>query len=66
MVHCGAGRSPRNNDGTGFAEMTSNEVAANGPLSGDVSLYLKDLACAERTPAPGYYPSINGAELTDA
>jgi len=46
--------------------LTSNEIAANGPLPGDVSLYLKELACAEKLPTPGYYPSINGAELTDA
>src|SRR6266700_8034199 len=46
--------------------LTSNETAANGPLPGDVSLYLKELACAEKLPTPGYYPSINGAELTDA
>src|SRR2546427_11217679 len=46
--------------------LTSNEVMANGPLPGDVSLYLKELACAEKLPTPGYYPSINGAELTDA
>jgi hypothetical protein len=41
-------------------------VAANGPLPGDVNLYLKELACAEKTPTPGYFQSINGAELTDA
>src|SRR6266487_2286281 len=26
--------------------LTSNEIAANGPLPGDVSLYGKELACA--------------------
>src|SRR6266436_7198089 len=46
--------------------LTSNEVAANGPLPGDVSLYAKELACAEKLATPGYYPSINGAEITDA
>jgi len=45
--------------------LTSNEIAANGPLPGDVSLYAKELACAEAIPTPGYYPSINGAEITD-
>jgi hypothetical protein len=49
-----------------FAEITSNEVAANGPLPGDVSLYLKELACAEKLPTPGYFPSLNGAEIADA
>ncbi len=52
----------------GIAEigLTSNEVAANGPLPGDVSLYHKELACAEKLPTPGYYPSINGAEIADS
>jgi len=46
--------------------LTPNEVAANGPLPGDVSLYAKELGCAEKLSTPGYYPSINGAELTDS
>src|SRR5713101_1177698 len=46
--------------------LTSNEVAANGPLPGDVTLYAKELACTEKLPTPGYYPSINGAEIADA
>ncbi len=46
--------------------LTSNEVAANGPLPGDVTLYAKELACAEKLPTPGYYPSFNGAEIADA
>lgn len=46
--------------------LTSNEIAANGPLPGDVSLYLKELACTQKLPTPGYYPSINGAEIADA
>ena len=46
--------------------LTENEVAANGPLPGDVSLYAKELACAEGLPTPGYYPSINGAEIADS
>jgi hypothetical protein len=50
----------------GEVGLTSNEVAANGPLAGDVSLYAKELACAEKLPTPGYYPSINGAEIADA
>src|SRR3990172_673645 len=39
--------------------LTLNEVAANGPLPGDVSLYLKELACAEKLPRPGYYRAID-------
>src|SRR6266496_2409327 len=46
--------------------LTSNEVAANGPLPGDVSLYAKELACTENLATPGYYPSLNGAEIADA
>jgi hypothetical protein len=49
-----------------FTTLTSSEIAANGPLPGDVGLYQKELATAQRHAAPGYYPSINGAELTDA
>src|SRR3974377_215218 len=45
--------------------LTSNEIAANGPLPGDVTLYLKELACQQKLKT-GYYPSINGAELADA
>jgi len=46
--------------------LTSNEIAANGPLPGDVSQYMAELACAQNLPTPGYYPSINGAELADS
>ncbi len=46
--------------------LTSNEIAANGPLPGDVSLYGKELACAEKLATPGYFSSINGAEIADA
>lgn len=45
---------------------TSNEVAANGPLPGDVSLYEKELAIAAKHTSPGYYPSLNAAEIADA
>jgi hypothetical protein len=46
--------------------LTSNEVAAQGPLPGDLSLYEIELRASEALSTPGYYPSINGAELTDA
>jgi hypothetical protein len=46
--------------------LTSNEVAAHGPLPGDVSLYAKELACQQKIPTPGYYSSLNGAEIADA
>ena len=47
-------------------ELQPNEVAANGPLPGDVSLYENELRCCEGLSTPGYYPSLNGAEIADA
>ena len=46
--------------------LTQNQIAANGPLPGDVSLYAKELACQQAISTPGYYPSLNGAEISDA
>ena len=46
--------------------LTPDEVAANGPLPGDITLYATELACQQQTPTPGYYPSLNGAEISDA
>lgn len=46
--------------------LTDNQVAANGPLPGDVSLYSKELACQQSIPTPGYYSSLNGAEISDS
>lgn len=46
--------------------LTDNEKAANGPLPGDVSLYQKELAAQQAISTPGYYPSLNAAEITDA
>jgi hypothetical protein len=46
--------------------LTSNEVAANGPLPGDVALYGKEFACSQTLPTPGYYSTLNGAEIADA
>jgi hypothetical protein len=45
--------------------LTSNEVAANGPLPGDVTLYAQELACQQKISTPGYYSSLNGAEIAD-
>jgi len=47
-------------------ELTANEKAANGPIPGDVTLYQKELACQQKIKTPGYYPSLNGAEISDA
>jgi len=46
-------------------KLTAGESAAQGPLPGDVALYMKELSCAAGDPAPGYYrPSLNPAEIT--
>jgi hypothetical protein len=46
--------------------LTPNQVAAHGPLPGDVGLYLKERACQQKIPTAGYYSSLNGAEIADA
>ncbi|MBY8977977.1 hypothetical protein KHP62_19355 [Rhodobacteraceae bacterium NNCM2] len=50
----------------GAADTMSNAEAANGPIPGDVALYASELACQQAIPTPGYYPSLNGAEISDA
>ncbi len=51
--------------GPALAE-TTNLEAANGPIPGDVTLYAKELACQQAIPTPGYFSSLNGAEISDA
>lgn len=46
--------------------LTANEIAANGPLPGDVNLYAKELAAQQQISTPGYYSSLNGAEISDS
>jgi len=46
--------------------LTPNQVAAHGPLPGDVGLYAKELSCQQQIPTPGYYSSLNGAEISDS
>jgi outer membrane protein assembly factor BamB len=48
------------------ARAESNFEAANGPLSGDVALFAREQACAEALKTPGYFQSINAAELADS
>jgi hypothetical protein len=50
----------------GQVELTDNERAANGPLPGDVSLYEGELQASAALTSPGYYPSLNAAEIADA
>jgi len=44
----------------------TNLEAANGPVPGDVTLYAGELACQQASPTPGYYSSLNGAEIADS
>lgn len=46
--------------------LTQNEIHANGPLPGDVQLYAKELECQKNISTPGYYSSLNGAEISDS
>ena len=46
--------------------LTDNENAANGPLPGDHRLVEEEHRGAARVASPGYYPSLNGAEISGA
>lgn len=46
--------------------MTDNERAANGPLPGDHALVAAEHHGAAQVASPGYYPSLNGAEISGA
>ncbi len=45
---------------------TPGEQAARGPLPGDVALYGREWECSQALPTPGYFRSLNGAEISDA
>lgn len=49
----------------GDRKLTPNEVAAHGPIPGDVTLYAKELACQQKLPTPGYASFLNAAEIAD-
>ncbi|MEO9777782.1 MAG: hypothetical protein ABJH07_27400 [Sedimentitalea sp.] len=49
-------------EGNGLA----NLAAANGPLPGDLSRIQAEWDCAQQRATPGYFKSINGAEVSDA
>ena len=59
------GKSPQAT-ATASAGKLDNQQAANGPIPGDVALYAQELACQQAIPTPGYSPSLNGAEISDA
>ncbi|MCB0726506.1 MAG: PQQ-binding-like beta-propeller repeat protein [Ignavibacteriae bacterium] len=44
---------------------TKNEIACNGPIPGDVSLYEKEFEASQKLSTPGYYKSLNSAEIAD-
>lgn len=46
--------------------LTQNEKAANGPLPGDLSLVEAERLGSASVASPGYYPSLNGAEISDS
>ena len=46
--------------------LSANELAAGGPLAGDVALYAKELECQRKIATPGYFSSLNGAEISDS
>lgn len=52
--------------GPALADPPTNLQAANGPIPGDVTLYATEWACQQATPTPGYFSSLNGAEISDA
>ncbi|MDJ0957431.1 MAG: hypothetical protein QNI91_11255 [Arenicellales bacterium] len=51
----------------GAPTLTPMEKAAGGfPLPGDVRLYAQELACQNAIETPGYFSSLNGAEVADS
>jgi hypothetical protein len=46
--------------------LTDNEKAANGPLPGDHALVAEEHRSSASVASPGYYPSLNGAEMCGA
>ncbi|MHC4180392.1 MAG: YncE family protein, partial [Planctomycetota bacterium] len=48
------------------SKLNDNEKAANGPIPGDHSLVETEHQGSASIASPGYYPSLNGAEMCDA
>ncbi|TMV07523.1 hypothetical protein FGK63_08610 [Ruegeria sediminis] len=51
---------------TGSASDPSNSSAANGPFPGDLSAMQREWGCAQARETPGYFRSLNGAEVSDS
>ncbi|MCZ7529657.1 MAG: hypothetical protein M5U31_04540 [Acidimicrobiia bacterium] len=47
-------------------DLNEYEKAANGPLVGDFALVAHERERSAEVAGPGYYPSLNGAEIADA
>jgi len=43
-----------------------NETVANGPFPGDLGKIDEEWACTQQLETPGYFRSLNGAEVADA
>lgn len=50
----------------GTAQVPSNEAAANGPFPGDLSVIQREWDCVQNLDTPGYFKSMNGAEVADS
>jgi hypothetical protein len=51
---------------TDAAAPADNFAAANGPSPGDLASIATEWACSQARETPGYFPSLNGAEVSDA
>lgn len=45
---------------------TPNEIAANGPFPGELGTIMKEWECVQQLGTPGYFRSLNGAEVADS
>jgi len=61
LASLGAAAPPADSD-----DRTPNETAAGGPIPRDLSLVERELEIAAAHTSPGYYPSLNGAEISDS
>lgn len=50
----------------GEAQTSPGVTAANGPFPGDLSAIQREWDCAQARETPGYFRSLNGAEVSDA
>ena len=62
-----SGPAAAQDDGTASQPAwTAGQIAANGPIPGDVTQYWSEMECIKGIETPGYFQSFNGAELTDS